>query len=518
MIASGLAALFLASAASLILFKAYDHPAVPGYILAGIALGILTEFTGVSLGLGDETLLNLAEIGIAFLLFTFGLKFDRERLKEELAVGLNTSSASVFIVGGLAYLAGFLLGLNAFESAVFSVAAALSSSLVGLQLVDREIQFQLLHGRVSESIHLVQDLIGLAVVVVLFSGSVSASTGSLLAAAFLVAVALGFREFLLDRIAGYADSDELMMLAGLTMLISMITASALLGVPEVIGSFAAGLAAAKFPHNMDLLETLGSLKDFFSAVLFVSLGALAVVPSLHAAAVAFVLLLFTSVVKPLVDFKLLRLQGLDPRTATLSALSLDQVSEIALVVAIQASTVISPGLFQGIVLGGAASMLISSYTGKHSEKIYRVFKSASEPGERVKASDHVILLGYDVQGVRVLEEVRDLAEVVVVEKDPEKAGELEEEGVTVIRGDAMDSSTWRQANASQASLIVSTVPIKSISEKVLGVEGPEKIVRAEETGEARELLEKGALHVSVPDIATTEKLIDHLESLMAKPG
>ena len=64
-------------------------------------------------------------------------------------------------------------------------------------------------------------------------------------------------------------------------------------------------------------------------------------------------------------------------------------------------------------------------------------------------------------------------------------------------------------------MIISTVPSRKVSEKVLELEKPQdKIVRAEEVDEASILLNKGALHVIVPDISSSELLIDHIEGIV----
>ena len=529
-IISTLTLIFLTASAVLLLFNRFDHPAIPAYIIAGIIVGVITGLepfitqellNGLisEITLAEDQLLTLAQLGIAFLVFTFGLKFDPKRLKQEASTSLDTTTVQVFVVGALAYFAGLNLGFTSIESAIFSTAAALSSSLVGLQLADREIQNELLHGRISESIHLIQDLIGLALITVLFSSTASNAVRSLGAGMLLIILALLIREYGFDFIAKQADySTELMMLAGLTSLIGMIGISTFLGLPMVIGSFAAGLTAAKFPHNIELLDTLGSLKDFFSAIFFVALGALISFPTLEVLLAATVLLLFNSVIKPVITYRTLRFQGLDPRTSMLSALSLDQVSEIALIIAIQAflAGMISDPLFQSVIIAATASMLLSSYTTRHEEWIYQKLRPEKKIEDRVNLEDHIIVVGYDVQGIRIIDSlVGEDARIAVIENDPEKISAVEERDIPGVYGDIMDIETWQEANYTEANLIISTVPSMKVSRKILELDHPEdKIVRAEEADEASILLDQGAMHVIVPDIASSELLIDHIEGIV----
>jgi len=529
-IISTLTMIFLTASAVLLLFHRYDHPAMPAYIIAGVIVGGITGLEpfitqellngGISeITLAEEQLLSLAQLGIAFLVFTFGLKFDPKRLKQEASTSLDTTTVQVFIVGVLAYFAGTTLGFTSIESAVFSTATALSSSLVGLQLADREIQNELLHGRISESIHLIQDLIGLTLITVLFATSASNAFYSLGAGTLVMILALLLREYGFDFVAREADfSTELMMLAGLTSLIGMIGLTTYLELPMVIGSFAAGLTAAKFPHNMELLDTLGSLKDFFSAIFFVALGALISVPTLEVLLAASILLVLTSIIKPVITYRTLRFQGLDPRTSMLSALSLDQVSEIALIIVIQAflANIISDLLFQSVIIAGTFSMLLSSYTKRHEERIYQKLRPEKEVEERISLKDHIIVVGYDVQGIRIIDSlIKEDARIAVIENDPEKISAVKERGLEGVYGDIMDIETWQEANYTEAELIISTVPSMKVSKKILELGYPEdKIVRAEEADEASILLDRGAMHVIVPDIASSELLIDHLEGLV----
>jgi CPA2 family monovalent cation:H+ antiporter-2 len=522
--------IFLLASMILLAFQRFNHPSVPAYIIAGIIIGgiaglepYLTQeiLNGVipEIRLETDTLLNLAQLGISFLVFTFGLKFDPKRLKKEASTSLNTGTLQIFVVGALAYFTATLLNFNPIESGVFAAAAALSSSLIGLELADKEIQNDLLHGRLSESTHLVQDLMGLILITVFFSTSTSNAFFSLGAATAIILLALTVREYGFDYIAKQADfSTELMMLSGLTTLIGMVALSTYLGLPMVIGSFAAGLTAAKFPHNIELLDTLGSLKDFFSAIFFVALGALITIPGIETALTAASLVILTTLIKPAIIYRSLRLQDYDPRTSMLTSFSLDQVSEISLIIAIQAfiAGMISDQLFQGIILAATASMLISSYTKRHEEWIYQRLRPEREVGEVVNMEDHIIIVGYHIQGLRLIESLQEEeARITVIDNDPEKVSSLEEEGIPAVYGDIMDIETWQEANYTEAELVVSTVPSVKVSRKVLELEQPEdKIVRVEDPDEASILLEEGALHVVVPDIASSELLIDHIEGIM----
>lgn len=509
---TNLTVIFLAASTVLLLLNKFDHPVLPGYIIAGVLAGFFVD--------GME-LMNLAQIGVAFLVFVFGLQFRPESLKSTAYATFNTTGAQILIAGFLGYLGATLIGFNRLESFYFAAAAAVSSTLVGLQLTEQEIQNNLLHGRLSESIHLIQDLVILTVIAVAFSTTIESAVNSFMYSALIIVAGLFIRRYLFEFMAEQAGKNrELLTMGALTLLIGFIAASEFFGVPMVIGSFAAGLAASKFPHNIELLDTIGSIKDFFAAIFFVVLGALLTFPTSISLITAATLIAITSIATPLVIYFGLKDFGYDDRTALLTGLSLDQVSELSLVLAMQGLAIgaISQQMFEGIILGATASMILSSYTKRYEENIYGL------TGERksrdiVGMEDHIILLGYDVQGTKIVEELlEEDANLVVIDNHPERINDLEEKDVETVYGDAMDSKTWEEAGIDKAELIVSTVPSRKISERVINLDADaDKIVRTDSAREALEFLDRGAVYVTIPDLVASEKLLDHLKGIDSVP-
>ncbi|MFB6190896.1 MAG: cation:proton antiporter [Candidatus Nanohaloarchaea archaeon] len=520
-----LTAAFVFSSALLLLLHRFDHPSIPAYILAGVGVGMF---------FGQAQILELSQLGIAFLVFIFGLKTEPGRIRSVAKESLATTIVQVTVVGIAAYLFAQGLGLDLLNSLYLVIAASVSSSLVGLELIENEIRIDLLHGRLSESIHLVQDLFAVLGVLIVSSPALTLEAAGLHVARglALVLLALGVRQwifpFLADRTEG---STELMMLVGLAALTGFIGLAEFSGVSIVVGAFAAGISVARFPHNLEMLETMGSLKDFFSVLFFVSLGALLTLPGPEAILISFALFLATVVLKPGITVVTLLINGYDRRTSYLTALTLDQVSEFSLIVAIQAfiAGTIAPELFNAVIISATFTMVYSAYTSRHEEEIYRAASrySSIETTEakleewtdvREDMEDHIVVVGYDTQGKRLAEDLKEEdAEFVVVENDPEKIIEARQNEDYYVFGDVMDENTWERAKAPDAQLVASTIPQRKISLRILEREGPEKILRAEDVEVASELLDAGALYVEVPDIVASEQLIEHLNGMMENP-
>lgn len=513
---------FMASSVILFLFDRFSHPALPAYIVAGVVVGNFFP---------AEEMINFTQIGLSFLVFVFGVKMDPERLKTVAGDGLKTAAVEITAVSILAAALSVALGLNRFETLIFVLATSLSSTLVGLDLLEEEIDLRLAHGRIAESLHLSQDMIAVVFLMILGASSftVPAVSESLLHGFGVLALALLFRRYLLDRVAKTTEnSRELLMLVSLTVLIGFLSFTEYFHVSLAIGSFAAGLAVSKYPHNMEILDTTGSLKDFFSAIFFVSLGALLTMPTMEVLLVSAGMLFMTLIAKPFAVIASLVGFGQNKRTAYLTGFSIDQVSELALIITIQAylSNLIGSAVFQSVIITATVSMVISSYTTKHGDRIYNIFSRFDHlnpfpqqvSGELSKhdLEDHVIVLGYDTQGKTIVDKLKEEDEdFVVVDNDPEKIADLEEKEENFVYGDVFEHSTWGKADFKEAELIISTVPLERVSMIILNLETDADIIlRSESVEEARKLLKEGAMYVNVPKVLSSELLTDHIEGLM----
>lgn len=511
---------FLTASFTLMVLDRFDHPALPAYILAGLLVGPLIP---------EQDILTFSQIGIAFLVFIFGVKLDINRIRSVASESQFTATLQVALIGVLGFGLGLLLNLSVMEALYFSVFASLSSSLVGLQLIQQEINIDLIHGRIAESIQLIQDIIAIALVI----GLTALSSGANIATQFLyglglMTLALIFREYLFDYIGRLIEnSRELFMITSIAFLSGFIGIAVVLNLSIAVGAFAAGLAVSKFPHNMEILDTTGSLKDFFSALFFISLGALATFPGFQTLLLATVLVLLVAVAKPMITVLGLISTGFDDRTAHLSGFSLDQVSEFSLIIGITGhiNGTISGSLFNALILAATFTMITSAYTTRHEEVLYRIIreidflptnKSVPKSDDIGDLENHIIVAGYDTQGKRIVDALnKEEVDYIVIENDPEKIEELREKDEPYLYGDVMDIFPWQEAGLENAQLIVSTVPVKKISEHILDLDTDADIIlRSENVTEASELLERGALYVNVPEILSSEMLVDHMEGVM----
>ena len=503
----------------------FQLPIVPLFILAGIFAGPFVE---------TELTLELARYGIVLLVFTFSVQIQFDTVRTVLSDSEAVAIGQILLLGGMGVAASVLVGLPADQAVYIGVAAAFSSTIVGTRLFQTELYRTLVHARLAESIQFVQDLVAILVLLVLGAGTVGADpiAAQLGYGVVLLGAAVVVNRQLFDRLGRLAEgSEELMLVSVIALLVAFLGLAAVVDVPLAVGAFVAGLAVRRDPvEHLGMLNGLQSIRDFFTAVFFITLGTLVTVPTSEVFLVAGLLTVLTALVKPAATIALLLYKGYEARTATLTSLNLAQVSEFALVIAIEGLVVgvLAQPVFDAIILAATVTMLGSSLSSRYDERIYRTVsgrgllrRQYGRVDERSAVpeavADHVVIVGYGRQGRRLVEtcEAHEMP-YVVVENDPVLLDDLESRCEAYVFGDAMEQYTWRKAGLDRARLVVSTVDSDSVSDRILGL-GAEAdvdvVLRARTVSAARELLQRGALYVNVPEVLAAEQLVEHVAAV-----
>ena len=529
---TAVAIIFIVAGPFLLFANRYDVPPAPLLILAGIVAGLFI----------DEALaLELAQFGIALLVFTFGVGIQLSSLQTVLADSELVALAQILVVGTLGFGFGLLLGVPPGEAVYLGAAVALSSTIVGTALLTTEFRLNLVRGRLGESLQFVQDLFAVAFILVVGAGVLELDPIVLqigYGAVFLAAATLVNR-YVFDVVGRLADgSDELMIVGVVSLLVVFVGTAEAVGVPIVVGAFAAGLAVRHDrAEYLGLFNGLESIKDFFVAIFFVTVGALVVLPfvqigvaeSVEKLALVVGLVLLTVVVKPAVTIALLINRGYEGRTAALTAFSTDQISEFSLIIAIEALLIglLTQSVFDAIVLAAAVTMITSTVTQRYDERLYReladreVISGRHDKIDELSnvpedVTDHVIILGYGRKGKRMVETCETLERpYVVIENDPAVQEEVKVDCEAYVFGDAMEPYTWEKANAEEAQVILSMTGSTVISRRLLDLEYDATLVlRAQDESTALSLLDAGAAYVAVPDLLAGEQLIRNLQELL----
>ena len=531
-----LAVIFVGAGLGGLLANHLDLPPVPFYIAAGFLTAPLLD---------EGDVLQLALWGIAFLVFVFGIRVEFGGLRSVLRDGEVAAMTQLLVVAPIAFAAGFgFASVFGFPDPVqngvfFAAAATLSSTLVGSGLLERDVRATLVHGRLASSIHLFDDLVAVGVLLVISAEvfTADAVTSKLGYGILFILAALLIHRHGFGALIRFADgSDELVLMGSISILIGFLAAAEYVGVSIVVGAFAAGLAIHDDgARTLAVRNGIESIRDFFAAIFFVTVGALVTIPSLEVGLLASVLVVLVLLVNPLVMVLAFTYEGYDARTAFLSATSLNQVSELALVIAIQAALfdhlTIATATFEAIILAAAVTMVAASLVRRREERLFELLagwplrglqtrKIDDRSNVEADLSEHVIIVGYGRQGRWLVDACEEAdRRYVVIENDPIVWNEIRRECEEYVLGDAMASYTWEIAGAESTALVVSTVDHGPLSESILEREtDADAVVRAETSAEASELLEMGATYVMVPNVLAGDQLVRNVERVIADDG
>jgi monovalent cation:H+ antiporter-2, CPA2 family len=527
-----LGTVFVAAGILLVVAHRFNLPSVPFYLLAGLGVGLVID---------QADLLVLAQWGIAFLVFVFGIRLNLGDLEKVLRDGETAAMSQLLVVAPIAFLIGYFLSItfgfpDPLRNAIyFSAAAILSSTIVGAGLLDTEIRESLIHGRLASSIHFFDDLVAIALILILSAETmapdiVAANIGY--GVFIILAGIIVYRHAFPLMVRACDGSDELVLMGCVSILVVFLAAAELVGISIVVGAFAAGIAIRNDDtQSLEVQNGIDSIRDFFVTIFFVTVGALVSVPTLEMIAIASVLIVLVIFINPIVLLWSFIYEGYDSRTAFLSVSGLNQVSEFSIIIAIQAFLMgtIAESMFNAIILAAAITMILTAFIRQYEEQLYSAIipqffgqqqTQKVDDDSRIDTGleDHVIIVGYGRQGRRIVQTLEEIDQpYVVMENDPSVYERLENECKHYVFGDAMAEYPWEKAGAETASLIISTVDHPPVSETVLEIApttDADIVLRSDDSETAQSYLEKGATYVIVSDILTGEQLIEVVKSLL----
>jgi len=263
-----------------ILARRLRLPIILGYLVAGITIG------PYSLGLVQhlETVNAIANIGVILLLFTLGLEFSLEEIRQVGKVAILGGIAQILLTAAVGLALGKLFGWELIEAVFFGFLIALSSTMIVLKTLMERGELDSGHGRVMIGILLVQDLSLIPLMIILpaageVSGELWLSLGiaaikAILFIGVMLALGIWVLPWLLGRVAR-ERSRELFLLAVVTLCLAAAFGAYFLGISAAVGAFIAGLLISQSVFARQAMADVVPLRDAFGALFFVSLGMLA---------------------------------------------------------------------------------------------------------------------------------------------------------------------------------------------------------------------------------------------------
>ena len=329
------------------LARSVGLPAIVGYLLAGIAVGPFTP--GLVADPGEA--LQLAEVGVALLMFGVGLHFSVDDLRGVYRIAVPGAVGQIIIATGLGTLAGLAFGWSLRSSFVLGLAISVASTVVLLRALQDRSDVESEAGRVAIGWLIVEDLFTVVALVLLPIMAASADGGpttawdtalqigaalgkATLLAALMLVVGSRVLPWILARVER-TDSRELFTLAVLASAIGIAFASAVIfDVSLALGAFLAGAVLSESHLSDRVAADIIPLTDVFTVLFFVSVGML-LDPSIissHPVEIAIVLAIVV-IGKSVAALGLVALLRRPRDVGRLVAVGLAQIGEFSFIVA-----------------------------------------------------------------------------------------------------------------------------------------------------------------------------------------
>lgn len=445
-----------------------------GYLLIGGVIG--------SGGLGlvaaeNNQLETLAEIGVLLLLFAIGVEFSLEELLRLGRSFLIGGSVEMLLVGLPLGAAAAVFGAPWQAALLIGAATAFSSTVLVFKALEEWGQTASPHGRRGIGILLFQDamLVPLMLLMPLLAGDVPGDPSAAFAVLALKTLAvLGLvpaARIVVQRwVAPFLSrqrSVELVVLFAVIVVSAGTFVALLLGLPPILGAFAAGLVlnGNRLTKQIDALVL--PFRETFAAVFFVSLGAFIRFDTLLDAPLATVgTLVGVLLVKTLASAVALRLTGLRWPAAVGMGLGLAQVGEFAFVLLSVglAEEVIQPLTYNVIVFVAVGTLVLTPqllkvglrWAQRAPVAEHEIAIRPTAPGDDIPRA---LVAGIGPLGAEVASQLETKGyDACLIDFSPVNLHPFAQQGFRTLAGDASDGDLLRRADAPHCRLAVVAVP------------------------------------------------------------
>lgn len=452
------------------------QPLIVAFVVVGIAVGPV----GTGWVSTEGTIELLARLGIAILLFVVGLRLDLNMIRSTGPVAAATGLGQVALTCAIGYLIARALGMDNMTAIYIAAAMAFSSTIIIVKLLSDRHELDQLHGRIAVGFLIVQDLLVVLAMIALTAfgqgavGHLGASVAIVLlkGAALITGIWLLMRFVLPWLLPHIAQSQDLLVLFGVSYAATVAAASQWLGFSAEVGAFLAGVSLASTPYRDALGARLASIRDFLLLFFFLDLGArleFADITTQIPAALIFCLLVL--IAKPIIVTAIMSAMGYPLRVAVRTGLPTAQISEFSWVLAALGLSLghITNATVSLITIVGLVTITASTYMATYSRQIYEqlarwvpVLDRRTNPTEAAPDSTDgfdVILFGLGRFGSHLAAQLCEVGHrVLAIDFDPHQIKAHTHDQLTTMFGSAEDTSLLEALPLDRAQYIVSAIP------------------------------------------------------------
>lgn len=332
-----LTTVFLTALASGLLMIRLKQPPLVGYILTGIILGP----SGLALVENREAIRFLAELGAIMLMFVIGIELSLRVFRRIYKLTMLIVALQITFGLLICFSLGWFFDWEYSRSVVLGFAVALSSTAVGVNMLDEIGELHSSIGRLTIGILIAQDLAVVPMLIVtqsLGQGNLS-DPSALFKVLGTIIFLIGFVTFMSRRKKLVLPFEALIgrakgvtTLAALTICFLFATIAGYAGITTAFGAFIAGLFIGNSQQRHQILQATLPIRDILLMIFFLSIGLLIDLKfvSEHILELA-LLVLFIFLLKTLGNLFILRIVG-QPRVRSIRvATILPQIGEFSFI-------------------------------------------------------------------------------------------------------------------------------------------------------------------------------------------
>jgi len=519
-------------------------PAVVGYLLTGIVAGPF----GLGLISGVHEVEIIAEIGIVLLLFTIGIEFSLDKLLQIKKSVLLGGSLQVILTFAVTTIIAIQLRQPAGTSVFFGFLVALSSTAIVLKLLQDRAEVDSPHGSTTLGILIFQDIVIVPMILVtpMLAGSIHISVETLflhLAKGIgVILLILILAKWIVPQILYQITkmrNRELFVMSVAVLCFGIAWMTSKIGLSLALGAFIAGLIISESEYSHHALGNILPFRDVFTTFFFVSIGMmldLRLIVQHPGLVVAITIAVFA--IKSIIAGTVTIILGLPLRTGILVGVALGQIGEFSFILSRVGIGygLLSDNFYQIFlavaILSMAATPFLIAYAPKLADLILRLpFPQNMKTGfrplsqlQRVDKRDHLVIIGYGVNGRNVARAARISAiPYVIIEMNPDTVKSEQANDEPIYYGDATHETVLRQANLGKARIAVIAIndpaAVRRITESIHSINpGLYLIVRTRYVGEVPDLYKLGADEVIPEEFETSIEIFTRVLTKYLVPG
>jgi CPA2 family monovalent cation:H+ antiporter-2 len=527
--------LFGLALVTVVIFRHLKFPSIVGFLVTGILAG------PHALGLIGNThqVEQMAEIGVVLLLFTIGIEFSLTELARIKHLVILGGGLQVVLTIVAITLAGTVISHPLNQSVFFGFLVALSSTAILIKLLSDAGDLDTPHGKTALGILIFQDLciVPLMLFTPLLAGGGSdwQQVALILGKAAIVIVAAHYSAgFLVPWIFAQVVKTRSRELFILTIIfIGMGTAwlTAQAGLSLALGAFIAGLAISESEYSHQALSDIIPFREAFMSLFFISVGMLldpAIIFSSPLAVGGLVLAII--LIKTVVTTAAAMVLGIPMRIAVTTGLALAQIGEFSFVLS-QAGMkygLLGHDTYQMFLAASIATMgltplclkiapsLAERLTARLPHAWTRGKKAFAGNGRKPALADHVIIVGYGINGKNLAQVLRHLKiPHVALETNPFTVNAERKRGRHVIFGDASKPEILEHAGIDKARIMVIAISDAAASRRTAALArhmnpGIHVIVRTRYLLEVEPLFKLGVNEVIPEEFETSVEILSRV--------